>query len=382
MVPPPLQLSHNSTVLHLEHRLEGGRTVNRWVEDCLSSDTCQSTVQEVHLGPDFLDSLSLAQGFFVLEELGEYRNLQRLYIRGQRPNTDKDNEDHLVTTTSLSLRGLTTLLRNARQQGHMLQVLHVEDVTWHLSTGDAHDCWEEFQTALQHQTELQTVSFLQWEMVTSHGEPFVTQHRKDAVWQLDSFLQTLCCLSQLTVLHVELASANRCTFDGNALARLFSSTQLLELHLSHIPLTKMHLRMLAWAVRKDPLQQLSLKYGGLGDDDLTKLCFYLGNCRDLQQVDFTGNEFGNVGCTALAESLAHSTTLSRLSVLDNPHIGPEGYASLAKLLHQNTNLVGLQAGGSTTANPYRASMKESMEKNQQLQQAVVDARNTKAAHAA
>lgn len=299
--------------------------------------TTRDQVQTVELGRDFIRSLDLNSKDVLLEDIGDLPHLRAVSFMGG----------------SIPAKGLAWLLRGGRG----LEVLRFSDGDLHGSRRD----FEEMDAALAGHSNLQEFSFINFDVVDNEGK--IVYHK------LDGLIKQLCTVKSLTILRLEASNQERMTFDGTGMASLFSSTHLQELHLSHFCLSSMHLRMLTWAIRKAPLEKLSVQYAHLNDEDISKLSRYLGSCQHLQELDLSGNIFGNEGCIALCNAISESKCISKLTLLDNKKIGKDGYSALSDMLLRNKVLSTLVIPGRM----YNSTIQKRLESN---------AKNNKAALAA
>mmetsp|Transcript_1532 Transcript_1532/g.2161 ORF Transcript_1532/g.2161 Transcript_1532/m.2161 type:complete len:330 (-) Transcript_1532:119-1108(-) len=294
-------------------------------------------IKKISLDRDFIRSLNLDDKFLILEEIGELPHLREVSLTGG----------------DLPIEGLSALFQSARG----LKTVRISNADIRGSV----NAFQEMEGSIGGHPRLQEFSLVNFEVIDEEG--------KILYKKLDGLIAQLCTVRELSVLRLEASDSERVTFEGTSMAPLFASTQLHELHLSHFCLSKMHLRMLSWALRQAPLRKLSVKYAHLDDQDISKLSKNLGSCQHLQELDVSGNIFGNPGCIALSEGIATSKTLSTLSLLDNRKVGKDGYAALSDMLSRNNVVCALNIPG----NKYNRVILKRLESNSKMTKAALAA---------
>lgn len=302
--------------------------------DTLTDIAEEHVVREVFVGSSFFDSLETTDIFFVLEALADFSHLRKVTLIGG----------------ILPVRGLCAFLRPGCAARASLHVLCLEHCQLLMTLEGS--CFEEIQDALSHHPLLEEFSLIDFDVVDDE--------RICVAQDLNGLIKALSSLSKLRILRLEASSRELVAVDGNSMKTLFAAVKLVELSLGYLAFTKMHTRMLVWGIRKEPVRKLSLKFVHLRDDDLAKLAFYLKSCQKLQELDLSGNLFGNAGAKTLADELSQSPSIKSLVLLHNEKIGKEGYKSLANLVDRNKSISTLLVPPNA---PYRDVMELSLENN-------------------
>lgn len=91
---------------------------------------------------------------------------------------------------------------------------------------------------------------------------------------------------------------------------------------------------------------------GFDDDDITKLCQYLGRNIILRSLLLCDNNFSDDGARAIGRAIRVNKALLRLDLRNNL-IGDEGADSLVQALKQNKTLTQLDIAGELKISPRR-----------------------------
>ncbi|EEC43924.1 predicted protein [Phaeodactylum tricornutum CCAP 1055/1] len=268
-------------------------------------------VRSIHLDGSSLADWEKAQVEELLKKIGNLSSMRSLHLFGG-------------SFTALSL---AELLRTASK-------LQFSEIGRTLVEGDE-DAISDFNGALYGHKSLEEFIAMDFDFCLD---------KTKLETSIDDLIKSLSTIPTLRVVKIEASSEHKMYCSKFCLAPLMRAKSLTTLLLARLPLEPMHFNILAFSIARSSLIYLALPYTNMDDEAAANLSAACVASDAVEEIDFSSNEIGDIGCIAIASNLTETKTVRVVRLEGNKAIGSKGYGALAEMLTANYSVEILEIG--------------------------------------